>query len=84
MARKEIHLHNGAKIAVIGAGPAGTFFANFAYHLAKEKGLEVAITIFDGKDFNLVGPPSCNLCAGVISRNLTEIRVSPHHQHRRR
>lgn len=76
MPRKGLHLHNGAKIAIIGGGPAGTFFAHFAHQFARETGIAVGITIFDGKDFNLLGPPGCNMCAGVISRNLVEMLKS--------
>jgi len=65
-----LFLEKGSQIAIIGGGPAGCFFAHFAKQFAAKKGLEVEITIFDGKDFNLQGPRGCNLCAGVISENL--------------
>jgi flavin-dependent dehydrogenase len=67
---KELRLHSGSRIAIIGGGPAGTFFAHFALKLAREKGLEIEVTIFDGKDFLRQGPPGCNMCAGVISETL--------------
>lgn len=67
---REINLKDKAKIAVIGGGPAGSFFAHFARKWATKKGLEVSLTIFDGKDFLLRGPKGCNLCAGVISESL--------------
>jgi flavin-dependent dehydrogenase len=73
MSKRKLRLEDGARIAIIGGGPAGSFFAHFANRLAKEGGFGVSITIFDGKDFHLLGPPGCNMCAGVISRNLTEI-----------
>lgn len=73
MRGKRLSLHDGSRIAIIGGGPAGSFFANFALKIAKEKGINVSVTIFDGKDFNLLGPPGCNMCAGVISRNLAEL-----------
>lgn len=68
----DLRLQNGAKIAVIGAGPAGTFFADFASQLAEERGFRVSITLFDGKDFTMEGPTGCNLCAGVISETLVK------------
>ena len=63
-------LANGSKIAVIGAGPAGTFFADLAIHMAQERGLDISVVLFDGKDFTQRGPKGCNLCAGVISETL--------------
>ena len=66
----ELRLHNGSRIAIIGGGPAGTFFAHFALQLARQKGLEITVTIYDGKNFMRKGPPGCNMCAGVISETL--------------
>jgi flavin-dependent dehydrogenase len=63
-------LRDGSRIAVIGGGPAGAFFAHFARRWAERGGLDVATTVFDGKDFLERGPRGCNLCAGVISGNL--------------
>lgn len=72
MKRVSLSLKNGSTIAVIGAGPAGVFFADFAEQLAREKGLDISIVLFDGKDFTQRGPRGCNLCAGVISETLVE------------
>jgi flavin-dependent dehydrogenase len=66
----DFRLKEGARIAVIGGGPAGSFFAHFARRIAARKGLDVSITIFDGKDFLESGPRGCNLCAGVIAVSL--------------
>jgi flavin-dependent dehydrogenase len=68
--RGELTLRNGSKIAIIGGGPAGSFFAHFAQKLASQKGIDVSIVIFDGKDFLQAGPKGCNLCAGVIAESL--------------
>lgn len=65
-------LQDGDRIAVIGAGPAGTFFALTAWDIATRKGMKISVAIFDGKDFVQPGPPGCNLCAGVISETLSE------------
>lgn len=65
-------LRSGFKIAVIGGGPAGSFFAHFAQKWAEKKALAVSIVIFDGKDFLERGPRGCNLCAGVIAGTLEE------------
>ncbi|MFC2157422.1 NAD(P)/FAD-dependent oxidoreductase [Acidobacteriota bacterium] len=66
-------LKNGSRIAVIGGGPAGSFFAHFALKYAHQAGLDLRISIFDGKDFLLKGPKGCNLCAGIISNSLLKI-----------
>jgi flavin-dependent dehydrogenase len=67
---RETRLGDGSRIAVIGGGPAGSFFAHFARRRAASLGLAVSTTIFDGKNFLERGPRGCNLCAGVISGNL--------------
>lgn len=65
-------LKNGSRIAIIGGGPAGSFFAHFAQKWAFKKGIDISITIFDGKDFLERGPKGCNLCAGVIAETLNQ------------
>jgi len=65
-------LRQGDRIAVIGAGPAGTFFAYMAQNSARRAGLELSMAIFDGKHFEQPGPAGCNMCAGVISETLSE------------
>ncbi len=51
MVNKDFYLKDGSHIAVIGGGPAGSFFAHFASKIAKEKGIDIKITIFEGKNF---------------------------------
>ena len=65
-------LKDGSKIAIIGGGPAGSFFAHFAQKWSIQKGIDVSVTIFDGKDFLQKGPKGCNLCAGVIAESLNQ------------
>ena len=36
-------LKNGSKIAIIGGGPGGSFFAHFASRYAKEAGIDVSV-----------------------------------------
>jgi flavin-dependent dehydrogenase len=69
---KDHILKNSSKIAIIGGGPAGSFFAHFAQKWSTRKGIDVSITIFDGKDFLQRGPKGCNLCAGVIAESLNQ------------
>ncbi|MDR4504791.1 MAG: hypothetical protein MRK01_08405 [Candidatus Scalindua sp.] len=70
MADKNFILKEGSHIVIIGGGPAGSFFAHFASLFARERGINIKISIFEGKDFNQKGPRGCNLCAGVISEKL--------------
>lgn len=70
--RRENLLSDGSRIAIIGGGPAGSFFAHFARKYSRIKGIDVSVTIFDGKDFLQRGPKGCNLCAGVISESLNQ------------
>ncbi|HUU51906.1 MAG TPA: hypothetical protein VMW92_02665 [Candidatus Heimdallarchaeota archaeon] len=70
--REQLKLESGSKIAIIGGGPAGSFFAHFIHKFAQEKGIQVSTTIFDGKDFLQKGPRGCNLCAGVIAESLNQ------------
>lgn len=70
--KEDLVLKDGSKIAIIGGGPAGSFFAHFAQKWIAKKGIDVSTTIFDGKDFLQRGPRGCNLCAGVIAESLNE------------
>ena len=70
-AARTIPLQDGAEVAVIGGGPAGSLFAALLCRYAREAGRRVNVTIYDGKDFHLHGPPGCNMCAGVISVSLS-------------
>ncbi len=63
-------IKDGSKIVVVGGGPAGSFFAYFALKKARQKGIKVDITIFEGKNFCQCGPRGCNMCPGVISEKL--------------
>jgi flavin-dependent dehydrogenase len=65
-----MRLRAGSRIAVVGGGPAGSFFAHFARSWVDRLGLPVSVTIFDGKDFLERGPRGCNLCAGIIAGSL--------------
>jgi len=69
---KPIELRDGSRVAIIGGGPAGSFFAHFILKYAERIGRKLSVFIFDGKDFLEKGPKGCNLCAGVIAQNLAE------------
>ncbi|GAB4367163.1 MAG: hypothetical protein Kow00128_11370 [Deltaproteobacteria bacterium] len=59
-------LPDGSSIGVIGAGPAGSFFALHLLSLSKERGRSFRITLIDRKIFDCAGPEGCNMCAGAI------------------
>ena len=63
-------LEDGARIAVVGAGPAGCFFAHFATQAAARRGISLNIVLYDGKSFARGGPAGCNMCAGVVAPTL--------------
>jgi flavin-dependent dehydrogenase len=68
-----LELNDGAKIAVLGGGPAGSFFSIFALKLAKQIGKNIDLTIYENRSFSAEGPSSCNMCAGVISESLVQM-----------
>lgn len=65
-------LEDGANVAVIGGGPAGSFFSIFATKMAKMLGKKLNITIYEPKDFTKDGPAGCNKCGGIISELLVQ------------
>lgn len=65
-------LKDGSKIAVIGGGPAGSFFTYFALDLAQRVGMDISIDIIEAKEFNCQGPKGCNNCGGIVSESLVE------------
>jgi len=67
-----LKLQKDSRVAIIGGGPAGVFFAHFILKYLAERDKEASITIFDGKDFLVPGPKGCNLCAGVLSDSLSQ------------
>jgi flavin-dependent dehydrogenase len=59
-------LQDGASIGVIGAGPAGSFFALHLFALLEKAGRKARVTLIDRKVFSSSGPSGCNMCAGAI------------------
>ncbi|HYA31732.1 MAG TPA: hypothetical protein VED67_03160 [Thermodesulfovibrionales bacterium] len=58
----EFFLGNGARVAVVGGGPTGSFFSIFALKMAKMIGKQLEVTIFELKDFTKDGSLGCNRC----------------------
>ena len=65
-----ICLKDNSNIAIIGGGPAGSFFAHFALNYARQLGIKISVTIFEKKDFAKKGALGCNMSAGVLSEAL--------------
>ncbi|WP_319502785.1 hypothetical protein [uncultured Draconibacterium sp.] len=70
--KKNFNIGNGSKIAVIGGGPAGSFFAYFALGFAEQKGISIHIDIYEAKNFHVAGPAGCNRCGGIVSESLIQ------------
>lgn len=66
-------LDDGSKIAVVGGGPTGSFFAYFALKMAQMLGKEIEVTIYEPKVFTKDGPGGCNRCGGIISELLVQM-----------
>ncbi len=65
-------LEDGSEIAVVGGGPAGSFFSIFALKIARLISRQIRVTIYDPKVFTKEGPVGCNKCGGIISELLVQ------------
>jgi len=65
-------LDDGSRVAVMGGGPAGSFFAYFTLALAERAGRDVTVDVYEPRDFSGMGPASCNMCGGIISESLVQ------------
>jgi len=65
-------LQDGSRIAVIGAGPAGSMFSYFFLNMAEMMGLDVGVDIYEPRRFCHRGPAGCNHCGGVVSESLVQ------------
>src|SRR5215213_2666216 len=66
------YLTSGNRVAIVGAGPAGSFFAIELLRRARALGLQLSADIYDGKNFSKKGAPGCNMCAGAVGHNLIQ------------
>ena len=87
--RKRIPLVPGAKVAVIGGGPAGAFFAIHLLRRAEELGRDLRVIILERR-WPAKTPPTdnpqaawngCNYCAGGISPRLNDVLKSLNSRH---
>ena len=65
-------LTDKARVAVIGGGPAGSFFSYFLMALAERMGIKLNVDIYEPRDFSKPGPAGCNMCGGIISESLVQ------------
>lgn len=65
-------LNHGSRVAVIGGGPAGSFFSYFLLAMAERTGLKINVDIYEPRDFDIPGPTGCNMCGGVIYESLVQ------------
>jgi NADH:ubiquinone reductase (H+-translocating) len=63
-------LREGTRIAIIGGGPAGCFFALYLNHYARDFGIKPDITIFESRNLGGSGFRGCKGCAGILSSSL--------------
>jgi flavin-dependent dehydrogenase len=68
-----LSLQDGSRIAVIGAGPAGSFFSFFLLRLTGNLGMDVHVDIYEPRYFTHKGSAGCNHCGGIISESLVQI-----------
>jgi len=68
----QLKLNDNSRIAVVGGGPSGSFFAYFLLGMAERVGLDLHVDIFETRDFDKQGPQGCNMCGGIISETLVQ------------
>ena len=75
-AQSPLELGDGDRVAVVGGGPSGSFFAYFLLQLADSVGLDVGVDIYEPREFTHAGPGGCNHCGGIVSESLVQIMAS--------
>jgi len=73
VAGSRLTLEDGSRVAVVGGGPAGCFFSIFLLRLARLIDIEIAVDVFEYRNFKADGPAGCNMCAGVVSESLVQL-----------
>ncbi len=67
-----LKLEDGSRVAVVGGGPAGSFFGYFLLEMATRLGIDVHVEIYEPRDFDQPAPGGCNMCGGIISETLVQ------------
>jgi len=66
-------LQDGSRVAVVGGGPAGSFFSYFLLKIADAVNLDLNVDIYEPRPFSRCGPGGCNHCGGIVSESLVQI-----------
>ena len=66
-------IETGSRVAIVGGGPSGSFFALYLLKYARERGIHPEITIYEPRNFAKPGPSGCKGCAGILSMSLSVI-----------
>lgn len=66
-------LVDGSRIAVIGAGPAGSMFSYFLLKMAATMALDLKLDLYEPRRFCHRGPAGCNHCGGIVSESLVQL-----------
>ncbi|MDT8431806.1 MAG: cyclic nucleotide-binding domain-containing protein [Bacteroidales bacterium] len=69
----KLTLNDGSSIAVVGGGPAGSFYSYFALDFAERFGIKLNLEIIEPKNFHCAGPKGCNHCGGIVSESLIQM-----------
>ena len=56
----DLTLRDGSRVAVVGGGPAGSFFSFFLLKMAEAIDLELEVDIYEPRSFSHCGPAGCN------------------------
>jgi flavin-dependent dehydrogenase len=67
-----LRLRSGSRVAVIGGGPAGSFFGYFILTMAGQAGIDIGVDIYEPRDFSKPGVCGCNKCGGIIYESLVQ------------
>jgi flavin-dependent dehydrogenase len=75
-ARGRTPLKPGDRVAVVGAGPAGTLFARALLRFAASIRLPLSVDLFDPRPFTRGGPGGCAHCGGIVSESLVQVMAA--------
>ncbi len=80
MAIPSLSLQNGDRVAVVGGGPAGAFFAISLLREARQLDRKIEVVIVEKRrpsdpNFETFQCRGCNYCAGLISPRLNEVLI---------